>query len=353
MNLSYGRSSAAAMVIAGAAARVFCGMGVEYSAAYNAGWICPLAALLFCLPLTIVLRMAGKLGNDSPWNNMARACPKAIADAVAALFVLLLIYDCAIITRLTAATANFVSLNNITLPLLVLPLVLTQLAVNLLPSDSEGFCARIWLLILPLMLLVVAVVQFKSYNPAWLTPLLGGGLPAIAQGGLYCSGWMTLLLLPWLTAVPDRAGNKPFRALFSAALISAVLLIVLRMLCPSMVETDLSEIERAEIILSNNRVSHILQMFLTLLWFGSLLHLICVESVAAVSFVRSRFPKLPRWISALFCPAVSGVISLTDLVRNAISTRFFLYLFILIATACALMFSISIAKSGGKSHARS
>ena len=351
MTRTYGRSAASAMVFAGAAARIFCGMGTEYSAAYNAGWLCPLIALLLCAPLALAVKHVGNLGGDSPWNNLVHACPKWLSRPISALLIALLLYDCAIIMRLTASTANFVSLNDVSLPWLTLPLVLTQLAVNLLPPDSEGFSARIWLLILPLMLLVVAAVQFKSYNPSWLTPILGGGLPAIAQGSLYCGGWLALLFLPWFTAVPDRGRNLPLRPMVFAALSAALLLVVLRMLCPSMVETNLSEIERAEIILSNNRVSHVLQMFLTLLWFGSLLHLICIESAAAVSFISNLLPAFPRWLPAGFCALATGFISLSDLVRNAVVNRFYLYLYIAIGTACALMMSFALAKSGGKSHA--
>ena len=339
------------MFFAGAAARMFIGLGTEYSAAYNAAWLCPLIALMLFIPLALSVRHAGSFGNSSPFDNLAENCPAWLSFAAAAVFTGLLLYDCAIVLRLTVASANFLALNNISLPWLVLPMALSMFFVDLLPPDSEGNSVRIWLLILPLMLAVVAAVQFKRYNSRWLQPVLGGGIPAIAQGSLYCGGWLSLLFLPWLTAVPDRKKNRPLRPGMLSALAAAVLIASLRMLCPSLVETNLSEMARIEIILSNNRVSHVLQMLLTLLWFGNILHLAAIESVTAASFVRSRLPKLPNWLTAAICAAVPSIISLTDLTRSMLTGRFYSILYILIGGLTALLMSVSIAKTGGKPHA--
>lgn len=351
MNSAYGRSSAAAMVFAGIAMRIFCGMGIEYAAAYNASWLCPVAGLALSLPFALNIRLAGRMGNDSPWNNLSARSPKWLSGCLTVLFAAALLYDCAIILRLTASTANFVSLNDVSLPWLTLPLLLTAFAVACLPADTEGNNVRIWLLLLPILLIIVAAVQFRSYNPSWLTPILGGGLSAIAQGGLQCGGWTALLFLPWLTAVPDRKKNNPLRPGILAVCAASVLLIALQMLCPALVETNLSEIARGEIILSNNRVSHILQMFLTLLWFGSLLHLICIEISAAVSFVLNKINQMPRWAAAAVCTTTAGIISISDLVRNSITGKVYIYQFIIIGAGFALIMIICIFGNRGNSHA--
>lgn len=348
MKVASGRSSAIAMAYLAISARLFCGMAVDYPAARNASWMCPLVGLVLCVPLAMVLKRAAATGNGSPWNHLTAACPGIVSHSIAALWVLLIIYDCAAFVRLTAATANFISLNDASLAQLTLPLVLMIAAVILLGSDAEGNSSRIWLRLLPLLFVIVVLVQFRSYNPSWLTPVLGSGVSAVLQGGLLCGGWASLTLLPWIFAVPDRERNHPVRMLLLAALTSSALLIILQMLCPAMIETDLSRMARIEIILNNNRVSHVLQMLMTAIWLVSLLHLISIEAVTAGEIIQSVQPKIPKWAIAIACAGGIFALSLSDWIRSGLQERVYQYLFIAIGLSVALMAGLLLLKNGGE-----
>jgi len=345
-----GRSAASAMVFLGAGMRIFLGLAVEYSAAYNAGWLCPFLALLLCLPLGIALYAAGKIGNAAPWNTLCSRCPMAVRQVCAVLFALLLIYDCAIVVRHTAATANFVSLNATSTAWLTLPLALVIFIVVVLGPDAEGNSVRIWLKLLPLIFGVVIAVQFERYNINWLTPVLGSGTAPLLQGGLLGGGWLALMYLPWMLAVPDRKRNSIVRPGILSVLAAAALLASLQLLSPTLVETNLSQIARAELILSNNRVSHTLQMFLTILWFGSLLHLIAIEAASAACFIQNSFIHLPKWSIAMICSLLCALLSFSRFTGTTHAARMYRLNFILIGSIFACVMAFALRRSGGDLH---
>lgn len=347
MSISSGRSAASAMVFAGITARNFCGMAAQYSNAYNAAWLCPLLGLVFCTPLALTLKYAGDMGGDSPWRNLANKCPAWLMNAIGTLFALLQLADCATFMGLTASTANFTALSDVSFIWLILPLAVLIFAVVLSGQDAEGNSVRIWLKILPLLFIIVCAVQFKSYHPAWLAPIFGGGAPAIAQGALYCGGWTSLLLLPWLTAVPDKGKNRPLRPVLFAHLAASMLLLFLQMLCPSLIKTNLSQMARVEIILNNNRVSHVLQMLTTLIWFGSLLHLIAIEALSAASLLANCLPKATRWSIALVCTVASTALCLCGAGESVNIIGLYRYLFIVVGGLLSLLMFIAFVKTKG------
>ena len=105
-----GRGAAASMMYIACTARVFWGVAVDYTDAMNASWIAAIAALVLILPLSFAVRQAAELSNASPWENMARSVPKIIANVFSALFIAVLIFDCAVNMRLLASTATLTAL---------------------------------------------------------------------------------------------------------------------------------------------------------------------------------------------------------------------------------------------------
>lgn len=346
MNTNPGRSSAAAMVFLSMVMRMYCGMATDFSAARNAVWLCPLVGLVLSLPFALLLKQAPGCGNSAPWTILTSNVSRWLKTIIAVGFSMLLLYDCAVFTRLTASTANFISLNDVSLFWLILPLALMIAIIMRLGPDAEGNSARIWLKLLPLLLIIVVCVQLDSYNPAWLSPVLGGGLPGILQGGLLCGGWMALLQLSMACAVPDREKYHPVRAVFLSAVAASLLLMLLQMLCPAMVETSLSQMARIEIILNNNRVSHILQILMTTIWFIGLLHLISIEAVTAAVLIRDSLPKCSAWTVSSAGAAIVFVLSMSDWVRGSIADRFDRYLYIFVGGVMALLGLTLLKKRG-------
>lgn len=295
MNTQPGRSSAAAIMYITVAARLFWGMAVDCPIVHNAAWICPLAGFLIALPFLLCCNSAARLGNDSPINNLAVRCPAAVSRAGMSMLSLLLLLDCAVNMRMLAGTANVLALGSLPISVLLIPLAAVAAASVLLGMDAAGNSALVWLRLLPLPMLVLLLAQAGSWETGWLTPILGDGLRRIASGGVYCSGAVALLAVPFLVAVPDRCRRSPILFAALGAATASLLLLVLQMLCPPLTTILLSRSSRSELILNNGRIQLSMQLLLIVLWYGAITNLVSVEASAAASAIERMLPKLPRW----------------------------------------------------------
>lgn len=305
-----GRSAAAALVAAAIGMRMFWGLAVDFPFAMNASWLCPLLGLMIYLPLGFAVHQAGKAGPGSVWENVTRGLPSPITRIGEAFLALVLIYDASVVVRLLASSANLVALNNVTVHILIFPLSLVIIAVILFGGDAAGYCARLWLKVLPLFALILFFVQVKGYRIGWLTPLLGGGLSSIIQGGVYCAGCYSLASLSWIIAVPDR--NKRSILFYTAVTggVVTLLMLALHMSFPAMINIPFTRAARIELILSNGRMSLSPQLVLDILWFGGLLQLISAEVVTAATYLHCVVKKLPRWSIGLFISFICTVCAL-------------------------------------------
>lgn len=306
MNDLPGKSATAALVSAAIAMRMFWGLAVDFPFAMNASWLCPLLGMLLYLPLGLAIRQMMKCGNKSIWENLSAGLHPWLAHIVEALFFLLVIYDAAVVVRLTASSSNLVALNNVTVHILIFPLTLLIAAIVLLGGDASGNSARLWLKVLPAFGLVLLAAQINKYRLGWLTPILGGGLNSIINGGIYCAGCLSLFSLTWLIALPDRNKHSmlPY-ALFSSIVVS-LLMLMQHLSFPAMINIPFTRAARIELILSNGRMSLSPQLILDVLWFGSLLHLLSAEVITASTYLRFLFVNIPKWILALF---IAGIIT--------------------------------------------
>lgn len=299
-----GRSAVSALFSAALGMRMFWGLMVDFPFAMNASWLCPLLGLLIYLPLGLAIHQMAQKGSGSVWMNLNVNLPAVATHALEGAFALLLVYDTSVVVRLMASSSNLIALNDVTVHILVFPLTAVIAAVILMGGNAVGNSARIWLKILPLFAVILLIVQFKAYRPGWITPVFGGGLGSIVNGGFYCAGCLSLASLSWIVAVPDR--NKK-SILFYATLTSAVvalLLIMQHMSFPALINIPFTRAARIELILSNGRMSLSPQLLLDILWFGGLLQLISAEVVTAVVYLRLLLHWLHRAWIVVFISAV-------------------------------------------------
>lgn len=344
-----GRSAAGVMVMLSAAARLFWGLAADHPEVPNAAWLCPIVGLLIYLPFALAIRCAEGLGGDSPWGNLANAAAAPLIHGAEAIFVLLLLYDCALCMRLTANTANLLALGDRSLILLLLPLAALAATAVLLGAESVGSCARLWLRILPLLLLIVFLVQAKVYVPSWLTPIFGDGASSILGGGFYCAGCLALMSLPWMVAVPDR-NKKPLLVYIGiAVLLASLLLLARQMLCPPLEGVELSRTGRVKLILSNGRAALSLQMPLAVLWFAALMQIIGTQAATAACLMRRLLPRAPRWSFAL-AEGLLVVIAASSALTSAENGRaLYPWLYAVLTALLAIaMATALITKRGGK-----
>ena len=343
-----GRGAAASMMYIACTARVFWGVAVDYTDAMNASWIAALAALVLILPLSFAVRQAAELSSASPWENMARGVPKIIANVFSALFIAVLIFDCAVNMRLLASTANIMALSDIPIAALMLPIALLIAYSVKCGASGVGYSARIYLLCMPLLLIVVFIVEFKAYRIGWLFPILGGGARAIANTAQVCAGWGALICLTSMVSLPDRKRHVLMRAILLAMITAAILLLALRMLYPSLTGAQITRATRADMIFSNGRVALSLQMILTILWYGSILYLLSAEAVTAACYVKIALPKSRPAITGLLLGAAALIFGVTLAGNQAVCRSFNRWLFIALGGIIALTMALGCIFRRGK-----
>ena len=337
-----GKSQAACMIAVALTTRMFWGLSLDIPFALNAVWMCPLVGLVIYLPLAFAADQMGKHGSGSPLDNLSHCVPGGIILAMELFFALLLLWDGAATVRLAASSSNVIALSDVSVPVLSLPLAIMAGIVTLLGIEAEGNSARIWLKLVPLLLLIIFIVQLRSYNAGWLTPILGDGVGSILDGSIYCAGAMALLSLPWLIAVPDRNDRGLLRYTAFAAAATSAMLISEQMLCPAQIRSALTRAARIELVLSNGRLMLSPQLVVNILWYGSLLHLISTQATSASAYLTRAFPGAPGWIWAL---AVFAVMLLLP-GWNPMAMRTYLQwvgmLFVAIGVALALLLTAEI-----------
>ena len=323
-----GRSAAGPLVAAAIGMRMFWGMAVDFPFAMNASWICPLLGMLIYLPFAFAIHQAGKIGPGSVWRNLTEELSAGIRSLLGGFLALLLFYDASVAVRLMASSANLVALNNVTVHILIFPLSLVIAAVILLGGDASGGCVRIWIRILPLLMIIVFFVQAKGYRIGWLTPLLGGGPNNIIRGSIYCAGCLSLASLSWIIAVPDRNKHGIFLYTTIPSIVVALLMLAQHMSFPALINIPFTRAARIELILSNGRMSLSPQLVLDVLWFGGLLQLISAEVVTAAAYLHSALNKLPKWLIAVSASLLITICALfnPEWLRNSVGMTQMLFL---------------------------
>ncbi len=353
MKYAPGRSAILPLMFLAIVTRLFCEVAVEYPDAHNAGWICPLAGLILYLPFALAAERAASLGNDSAWGNLKGRLPRPLSAVIALLFALLLLLDLSAMVRMTANTASS-TIGDKSIVTLEVPLALLAGAMILLGPDAAGHNARLGIYILSALALIMALVQIPSYNAGWIAPVLGGGIRPIVTGSLHCAGYMALLTLPWLVAVPDGGRRGPAFCAAIAALAAAALLLGLQMLSPTFAGAKLLRPARLEIILSNGRVATSLQLLYLVLWYGGFLHLISAEAVTMACLLRHVLPRIRLWIIALGELVAAYLLSGTNFIYTLAGDPAARLLFpaagVLLVVAMGIAF---FAKGGGHSWTKS
>ena len=343
-----GRSAALPLIATAMIMRMYWGLSLNFPYPLNAIWLCPILGLIIYLPFALALRQAVMLGNSSPWENLAHRAPRPVILAAAILFALMLAYDAATAVRLTALSSNVLALNDVSPLLLILPLALVIFCAVKLGMDAMGNSARIWMRVLPIFLIVILIVQSKSYCFGWIAPILGGGLPSILSGGVYCAGCMVLLSLPWLLALPDRhrGGMLPYAALSAGA--AALLMLSQQLLIPAMTGVELNTAARIDLILNNGRMTLSPQIILDVLWFGNMLYLISAEAVTAAEFLRMILPKIPIPALAAIAALAIGAAAVWNGALLRANAAVVCNLFALIGAALALLLLTAILGKRGR-----
>lgn len=297
MKLHINEGSAASLSLLAVIARIVYGVAVDMPELGSAGWLAVPMGLVLALPAAFA---AGRLRAN------CRQAPLAIIDersrilsaVLTAFITLIAAFDASFATNAIAGSASYIALNTISLFYLLFPQLALCIGCLTRGGNAVGSSAGIWNKLLPWLLLVVVSLQLRSYQPAWLFPLLGPGLPSLLGGAIRTAGWMTLPVGLWLLADPDDTPRRgPVGTLLIAAGVSTFLLICSGMMTPTLSDPSLhARYFQLDKLLSNGRATLSLQFPGTALWFMSLFYLLLFDSFTCALALRRLLPRLKEGI---------------------------------------------------------
>ena len=293
-------SAAASLSLLAITTRIFSGVAVDMPDLHNAGWLAVLLGGLLSLPLAWAAGQLRARCPVSPFDTLSERC-RPLLRTIAALFAIIALWDAATVTRTIASSASYVALNSLPMFFLLLPQLLVCLWCLTLNGNPIGFAAGIWMRILPLLLLIVILLQFNAFKPAWLMPLLGPGVSDLLDGALRVSGWISMLTGLFLIAEQDPERDdkhfQPIKALIVCVIIAAVLLLLRSMMTPPLFKgKETSIFFQLDTLLSNGRAPHSLQLPMITLWFVGLLFLLLVDAFLCAAMLQQALPGLGKRI---------------------------------------------------------
>ena len=111
-------------------------------------------------------------------------------------------------SRVLCNTVRHVALAEASAISLLLPLLLAAMLCACFGGQAVGGAARVWLWVMPVLLVIAILLQLRSFRPAWLAPVLGPGTEMLATGTVSASGWLSLCPLVWLCAEKEEPPAK-------------------------------------------------------------------------------------------------------------------------------------------------
>ena len=344
MKLQISADGACAFARLAIIARVVCGTIIDMPELLNAGWISVLLGALLALPAMLAVIHCRR-------NHILP--PKSIC----VLFCIIAICDAAAVCSSIADSASYMALNATPAVYLMLPQLLLCLFCLRLNGDSLGASAGIWMRILPWLLLSIVLLQFKSYEPAWLTPALGPGTSNILSGALRTAGWFTLPTALYLIAEPGIGGKSTspsiIKTLWICAGSSIFICLIASMTTPAITDTNLfTRAFRLDSLLANGRTGLAQQLPAIALWYLGVFYALLFNMFTAAALLQHIFPAWNRHACIWIPLIITGILGADKLAGRtaALTIADFLY----IAQAALLAFSMTYAnfsERAGTDHA--
>ena len=323
MRLSIACRPAYMAALVAVAARVFLGLTVDAPVPHNGAWLSALIGGLLAVPWVFCVSRF-----------------KPHGKALHALLATLCLLDAASVLSAVTRSAGYLALDRSPVLALLLPTGIAALWCVWRNGDAIGYGAMLWARIAPALLLIVALLQWRYYRPAWLSPAFGSGWTAILGGGVRSAGWIVSASAVLLLPDKDDRPNASAMVVPVAAAISAILIVLQRMMAPVSLSPG-GWLDRLDALLCNGRAPLYLQLPMIVFWFAGLMHLLLCELFTAAALVQrvvsgldgrlcaavtvtaalalSQLEALPAWMSAVApwaFPAAGALTVVTMLLKG-------------------------------------
>lgn len=347
MKLQISESAAGALAVLAVVARIVGGVLIDMPDLLNAGWLSILIGALLALPLMLAISCIRTLQHNRP---------APIPPALCIVFFLIAIWDAAYVASMIADSAGYLALNSTASIYLLIPQFVLCLGCLLLNGDALGASAVIWNKFLPALLLIVILLQSRSYEPRWLTPLFGPGLTSLLSGSVRIAGWFCLPAALFLIARPDVEGSpghlSPLKTLVLCAAFSTLIALAFSMMTPLLPNQNLhSRTFRFDALLANGRSGRALQLPTIALWYPSQFYALLFDVFTSAVMLQKMLPKWPHsaciWLS-LVCTALLAASHYSGQAFVAAAAG---WLFAALGTAVASYMLCILHFKGDKRHA--
>ena len=317
----------ASLSLTAVAARILYGVTIDLPWLYNSGWISVLLGGALAMPVAFAVgRMRAASGGKAPLAALAERRPP-LARALAVLLAATAAVDAAEAVEAIAVSAGYAALDSVAMAYLLLPQLALCAWGLTLNGDAIGGSAGVLNRILLCVLALFTLREAPDLCPAWLTPVLGPGAPALIEGALRAAGWLSLPLGLFLIAEPDSRqpanAARPEAALAACCAVGTVLVLVHGMMLPALVRTqNLSRDFLLDTVLTNGRTALSLQLPKMIVWFVGLFLRMLFDGFVCAAMLQAALPKLPRW--ALIALVTLGVaaLALSGALTSAVSAAF-------------------------------
>lgn len=296
MKLRISPSAARAACFVAFAAKAFLDNAVTAPSTHNGAWLCPLLALLPVLPWALCA-------------DRLRICDRRRCGPLYAVMLVLILLDGAENLSAIARSAGYLALDRVPVALLALPVCLALFWCLTKNGDAVGYAAMLWTRLAPVLLILVAALQFRRLRPDWLRPLLGSGWRAVVSGGVRTAGRALPCLAPLLLA--DDEAERDGRTLgltvllVLAAALGALLLALHLMMTPTPLRPT-QWVNRLDDLLVNGRAPLYTQLPMISAWYAGLLHLLLCEGFGAAALLQCLFPALDGRLCSVLAVAGFG-----------------------------------------------
>ena len=312
MKLTISDGAAKSFIVLAVTARIISGIAIDMPELYCASWMSALLGGMLALPMAFSVAQLRARCQESPIQCLS-AANQWLARLLALVLAAVAAFDTTVTVRRICHSVDYIDLGMLPQWMLLVSQLLLGLWALWRNGDAIGFAARLWNRLLFLLLVIVLVLQWKEYRPAWLTPILGDGIGSILDGALRVAGWLSLGIGLLLFSTRESNGSKralhPVRLVLLCAGISALLLLIHNMMTPPLIYGNLSfRYFQLDALLSNGRTGLSLQFPVLVIWFISLLTLLLFDSFICASMLQVCFPKARGGVCILLTAALTAIL---------------------------------------------
>ena len=288
------KKSAAALGIIGVGFKLCYALIIDTPQLTGAFALTHLVGALGFLPALLALGLLERqYPGVEPEELLLRAGGRAGRGAYYVILSLFLLVSAALSAAELIDVATYIALSSQSKNWLNVATVAAACACALCGCRAVAGASRVRVLLLPLLLLLIAAVQYRSFVPRWLLPLLADGSEAIGREAVALAGVNMLLVPIWMLCGSWRTAACTFS---KVTLFTLTVALLYSMLAPTMPFAQHTRFFRLDTLLSNGRTSLSLQMPHMIVVYTGLLTGACFCLSMPARLLSRCFPRVKeRW----------------------------------------------------------